>query len=144
MSTFAVAEPVAKKSAETYAQALMMIMLCFGLAHTVVLDKDSKFHDTFRKSCQLLNINTHTISQKNHNAMIVERLNEYFDKGIKIFANKQGTPAVSRESVLMLVVSMAAAKPAEAARTPSPSLLMARMVPTEDRLFSSVCVMNGA
>ena len=103
MSTFAVAEPVAKKSAETYAQALMMIMLCFGLAHTVVLDKDSKFHDILRKSCQLLNINTHTISQKNHNAMIVERLNEYFDKEIKIFVNEQGTPAVSRESVLMLV-----------------------------------------
>ena len=37
MSTFAVVEPVAKQSAETYAQALMMIMLRFGLAHTVVL-----------------------------------------------------------------------------------------------------------
>ena len=103
MSTFDVAKPVAKQSAETYAQALMMIMLRFGLAHTVVLDKDSKFHDTFKQSCQLLNINTHTIIRKNHNAIIVERVNEYFDKGIKIFANERGTPAVSRESVLMLV-----------------------------------------
>jgi len=60
MSTFAVAEPVAKLSAETYAQPLMMIMLRFGLAHMVVLDKDSKCHDTFKQSCQLLYINTHT------------------------------------------------------------------------------------
>ena len=65
-----------------------MVMLCFGLAHTVVLDKDSNFYDAFEQSCQLLNINTHTISRKNHNAMIVKRLNEYFDKGIKIFTNK--------------------------------------------------------
>ena len=103
MSTFVVAEPAPKQSAETCAQALMMIMLYFGLTHTVVLDKDSKFHDTFKQSCQLLNIITHTISWKNHNAMVVERINEYFDKGIKIFANKRGMPAVSRESVLMLL-----------------------------------------
>ena len=44
-----------------------------------------------------------TTSRKNYNALIVERLTEYFDKGIKIFAIKRGTHAVSRKSVLMLV-----------------------------------------
>ena len=35
--------------------------------------------------------------------MIMKRLNGYFDKETKIIANKRGTYAVSRESVLMLV-----------------------------------------
>ena len=96
MSTFAIAEPAPKPSAETYAQLLMMIMLCFGLAHTIVLDKDSKFHDTFRQLCQLMRLNTHTISQKNHDAMIVKRVNNYLNKGMKTLANERGTTAVSR------------------------------------------------
>ena len=35
--------------------------------------------------------------------MIVERVNEYLDKGLKIFKNERGTPAVSQESIFLLI-----------------------------------------
>ena len=43
MCIFAVAEPVSNTDSTIYAQALLVIMLRFGFAHTIVLDKDSKF-----------------------------------------------------------------------------------------------------
>ena len=43
MCTFAAVEPVSNASAKTFASAIMKIMLRYGLSHTVVLDKDSKF-----------------------------------------------------------------------------------------------------
>ena len=55
MSTFTVAEPVSKTDSTIYAQALLMIMLRFGFAHTIVLDKDSKCYATFAQTCQLMN-----------------------------------------------------------------------------------------
>ena len=88
MCTFAVAEPVSEPSSTTYAQALSMIMLRFGLAHTIVLDKDSKFYATFKQTCELLQINVHTVSSENHNPMIVERVNRYLNKGLKIFTQE--------------------------------------------------------
>ena len=103
MCTFAVAEPVSKIDSTIYAQALLMIMLCFGLAHTIVLDKDSKFYATFAPSCQLMNLNFHTISSKTHEPMIVERINRYLNKGIKTFSEESGTTAVSREAILILI-----------------------------------------
>ena len=51
MSTFAVAEPVSKTDSTIYAQALLMIMMRFGFAHTILLDKDSKFYATFTHTC---------------------------------------------------------------------------------------------
>ena len=48
MSTFTVAEPVTNPSAMVYAQALLMIMLRFELANTIVLDADKKFYNTFQ------------------------------------------------------------------------------------------------
>ena len=103
MCTFAVGEPVSKLSSTTFAQALMSIMLRFGFAHTVVLDKDSKFLSVFKEMCQLLTLNTHTISAGNHGAMLVEHVNEYLNRGLKIFKGERGTPAISREAVLMLL-----------------------------------------
>ena len=47
MSTFTVDEPVTNPSAMVYAQALLMIMLRFGLAHIIVLDANKKFYNTF-------------------------------------------------------------------------------------------------
>ena len=85
MSTFAVAEPVTNPSAMVYAQALLMIMLRFGLAHTIVLDADKKFYNTFRQMCELLRLNVHTISGENHDPMLVERVNLHLNKGLKIF-----------------------------------------------------------
>ena len=99
MCTFAVADPVPESNWTTYAQALSMIMLRFRLAHTIVLDKDSKFYAVFSQSCLLLDLYVHTISSENHDAIIVERVSRYLNKGLKIFTQNRGTPSVSREAI---------------------------------------------
>ena len=62
MCTFAVVDPVPELNWTTYDLALSMIMLRFRLAHTIVLDKDSKFYAVFAQSCLLLDLNVHTVS----------------------------------------------------------------------------------
>ena len=101
--TFAVAEPVPESNSATYAQDLSMILLRFGLAHTIVLDKDSKFYAVFDKSCLLLDLNVNTGSSENRDDIIVERVNRYLNKGLKIFTQERGTPEVSREAILLLI-----------------------------------------
>ena len=103
MSTIAVAAPVTNTSAMVYAQVVLMIMLRFGLDHTIILDADKKFYNTFRQMCELLRLNVHTISGENHNPMLVERANLYLNKGLKIFTQERGTLAISREAVLLLI-----------------------------------------
>ena len=51
-----------------------MIMLRFVLAHTIVLNKDSKFYAVFAKYCLILDLNAYTVSSENHDAIIVERV----------------------------------------------------------------------
>ncbi len=77
MCTFAAVEPISNASAKTFASAIMKIMLRYGLSHTVVLDKDSKFLGVCRESLDLLHINCHILSGGNHNPMLVERVNRY-------------------------------------------------------------------
>ena len=98
MSTFSVAEPVTNPSAMVYTQALLTIMLRFGLAHTIVIDADKKFYNTFRQMCKLLHLNVHTVSGENHDLMLVERVKLYLNKGLTIFTQERGTPAISREA----------------------------------------------
>ena len=47
MFTFAVAEPFIETNSVVYAQAMLMIMLCFGLENSIILDEDSMFYVTF-------------------------------------------------------------------------------------------------
>jgi hypothetical protein len=54
MTGFAVMEPVRQTNAKGFAEALMRILLRFGLCHTLVLDKDSKFFGVFREVVALL------------------------------------------------------------------------------------------
>jgi hypothetical protein len=88
MCTFAAMEAVTNPSANTFAPAIMKIILRYGFCHTVVLDKDSKFFGVCRESLNLLKINCHVLSSGNHNPMLVERLNRYLNKGLKIMVNK--------------------------------------------------------
>ena len=103
MSMFAVAKPVTNQSAMVYAKALLMIVLRFGLTHTIVLYAEKKFYNAFRQMCELLRLNVHTISGEIHDPMLVERVNSCFNKGSKIFTQEQETPAISREAVLLLI-----------------------------------------
>lgn len=103
MCSFACMEPVNLANAESFASALMKIQLRFGLCHTVVLDKDSKFLGVFKESLELLQIHYHILSGDNHNPMMVERINRYLNKGLKIMTNERGSVRVAMESILLLL-----------------------------------------
>jgi hypothetical protein len=81
----------------------MKIQLRYGFCHTVVLDKDSKFFGVCRKALDLLQINCHVLSGDNHNPMIVERVNRYLTKGLKIMTNERDSVRIALEAILLLL-----------------------------------------
>ena len=103
MFNFAVAETVPESNSTNYAHTLSMIMLRFGLANTILIDKDSKSYAFFAQSCLILDLNVHTVSSENHDYIIMERVNRCLNKGLKIFNQERGTPEVSIEAILLLI-----------------------------------------
>jgi hypothetical protein len=81
----------------------MKILLRYGFCHTVVLGKDSKFFGVCHEVIDLLKINCHILSSANHNPMIVERLNRYLTKGLKIMCNERDSVRVALEAILLLL-----------------------------------------
>ena len=103
MTTFAVMESCPTANSTVFASSIMKIMLRFGLCHTIVLDKDSKFFSVFRQSIDLLKINCHVLSGDNHNPMIIERINRYLNKGLTILCNERDSVRVAEEAILLLL-----------------------------------------
>jgi hypothetical protein len=81
----------------------MKIQLWFGFCHTIVLDKDSKFFGVFKEAVNLLQINRHVLSGNNHNPMLVERVNRYLNKGLKIMTSERNLVWVAMEAILLLL-----------------------------------------
>jgi hypothetical protein len=81
----------------------MKIQLRYGFCHTVVLGKDSKFFGVCREALHLLQINCHVLSGDNHNPMIVERVNRYFAKSLKIMTNECDSVRIALEAILLLL-----------------------------------------
>jgi hypothetical protein len=96
-------EPISHASATTFASAIMKILLCFGFCHTAVLDKDAKFFGVCSEALDLLQIHKHVLSSANHNPMLVERVNCYVTKGLKIMCNEQDSVRVALEAILLLL-----------------------------------------
>jgi hypothetical protein len=103
MTTFACVEMVTRPSATTFASAIMKILLRYGICATAVLDKDSKFFGVCREALDLLQIHCHVLSGNNHNPMLVERVNRYLNKGLKIMSAERDTVRVAMESILLLL-----------------------------------------
>jgi hypothetical protein len=103
MCTFAAMETFINPSTNTFASAIMKIIMGYGFCHTVVLDKDSKFFGVYRESLDLLKINCHVLSSGNHDPMLVERINRYLNKGLKIMVNKQDSPCIALEAIILLI-----------------------------------------
>jgi hypothetical protein len=89
MCGFACVEAVSNPTATRFASAIMKILLLYSFCHTSVLDKDSKFFGVCCKALDLLKINCHVLSGGNHNPMLVECVNLYINKGLKIMTNEQ-------------------------------------------------------
>ncbi len=90
MTGFAVMEPVKHTKFLTFASALMKVQLRFGLCHTIVLNKDTKFFGTFKEACDLLQLDRHVLTGYNHNLMMVECINRYLNKGMKSWQTSKG------------------------------------------------------
>jgi hypothetical protein len=81
----------------------MCTQLCYGFCHTIVLDKDSKFYSICQEALNLLQINCHVLSGDNHNPMMVEHIDRYLTKGLKIMTNEQDSIHVALEAILVLL-----------------------------------------
>jgi hypothetical protein len=91
MTGFAAMEPIKHATSQTFASAVMKLQLLFGLCHTIILDKDSKFLGALKEACDLLQLKRPILSSGNHNPMMVKRVNRYLNKGLKIITNKPGS-----------------------------------------------------
>ncbi len=101
MTGFACCESVTTATASSFAAAIMKIQLRYGIAHTLVVDKDSKFYGTFKDTTSLLKTNLHTLSDGNHDAMLVEQINRFLNKTLKIFCNERDFIQVAVEGILL-------------------------------------------
>ncbi len=82
---------------------MLKILLRYGFCHTAILDKDTKFYGVCREALDLLQINCHVLSGENHNPMLVERINRYLTKGLKIMCNEWGSVRIANEAILLLL-----------------------------------------
>ena len=103
MTTFCLAEGVSSCNLVSFAQAIMQVQLRFGIAHTLILDRDSKVFATFQKTCELLNLNVHILSSGNHDAMIAERVNRFLNSGMKNLCQDQGSTMIGCKTILLLI-----------------------------------------
>ena len=87
MTGFSVMEPIQHSNVTTFTSGIMKIQLRFWFCHVIVLNKDSKFFGAFKEAVNLLQINRHVFSGGNHNPMLVEQVNRYLNKGLKIMTN---------------------------------------------------------
>ncbi len=81
-------EPIQHANSKIFALAIMRIQLRYSFCHTIVLDKNIKFYSVCQEALNLLQINYHVLSGDNHNPMMVERVNRYLTKGLKIMTNQ--------------------------------------------------------
>ncbi len=81
----------------------MKILLRYSFCYTAVLNKDTKFYSVCREALDLLQINCHILSSANHNPMLVERINCYLTKGLKIMCNKRDLVRIANEAILLLL-----------------------------------------
>ena len=103
MTGFDCMEPITNASANTFASAIMKILLHYGFCHTAVLDKDAKFFGVCSEALDLLQIHRHVLSSSNHNSMLVDRVNRYLTKGLKIMCNERDSVRVALEAILLLL-----------------------------------------
>ncbi len=107
MTSFASMEPIQHANSKNFASTIMHTQLCYGFYHTIVLDKDNKFYSVCQEALDLLQINCHVLLGDNHNPMpmMVERINRYLTKGLKIMTNKQDSICVALKAILLLLCS---------------------------------------
>jgi hypothetical protein len=101
MTGYVVSEPLlsTQMNAAGFAKAIMKISLANGLAHTIVIDKDSKFCGVFVETMKLLQINLHTASGGNHDPILTERFHVFLNKSLTLFCNERDSIRTAPEGI---------------------------------------------
>ena len=68
-----------------------------------MLDKAIKFFGVCKEALDLLQVNRNVLESANHNSMLVERVNQYVGKGLKIMCNERNSDRVALEAILLLL-----------------------------------------
>jgi hypothetical protein len=103
MTGFSAMESIQHENLTLFASGIIKIQLRFGFCHTVVLNKDSKYFGSFKEAVDLLQINCLILLGGNHNPMLVEQVNHYLNKGLKIMTNERNLVRVAMEAILLLL-----------------------------------------
>ncbi len=96
-------EPVQHADSKNFASAVMKIQLHYGFCHTIAIEKDTKFYGVCREALDLLHINCHVLSGNNYNPMMVEGVNRYLMKGLKIMTYERDSIHITLEAILLLL-----------------------------------------
>jgi hypothetical protein len=87
MAAFTAIVPIKAMTSSSFAKSVYVILLRYGLSHCVITDPDSKCKEELEKVFTTLNINHHMTARGNHNAVLVERFNQFLNSGLRVFDN---------------------------------------------------------
>ncbi len=98
---FACCESITHANSSSFATAIMIIKLWYGIAHTRVIGKESKLFGTFKDTTSLSKMNLDTLSGGNQNAILVEQINRFLNKALKIVCNEHYSVQVAVEGIIL-------------------------------------------
>ena len=79
------------------------MLLNYGICHTIIIDKDSKFRDTFIDCIELLEINLHVASGGHHDPVFTKPPHRYLYKCLRIHCNERDRICTSTEGIGLLL-----------------------------------------
>jgi hypothetical protein len=101
MTGFVVSEPLFsdEMNSSGFAKAIMKISLSHGLAHTIIVDKDSKFRGVSEETANMLGINIYVASGGNHDAVMTERFHVFLNKSLTLFCSERDSTRTATEAI---------------------------------------------
>jgi hypothetical protein len=82
MTGFAAIEPIKEMNSSSFARSVYVILLRYGLSHTVITNPDSKLKGQFKEAFATLKIHHHLNTRGHHDAILVERFNHFLNTGL--------------------------------------------------------------
>jgi hypothetical protein len=101
MTGFIALKPLKDMNSTLFAKAVYAIQLRYGLSHLMIINADSKFKGEFVKAAELLKVKLHPVARGNHDAIMVERFNQFLNSSMLIFNNNCKSNYVFLEGAMM-------------------------------------------
>jgi hypothetical protein len=87
MTGFAAIEPIKEMNSSSFARSVYVILLQYGISHTVITDPDSKFKGQFKEAFAILKIHHPLSARGHHDAILAERFNRFLNAVLRVFNN---------------------------------------------------------